>query len=117
MFPCCEVGWGVNNFVLRFSFEFCCPVWASGGAQSAADASFDVYDRYAVLFGDGVHLAPFSACSAPCAFIWVNNCIVVGVGYGVLDSPFVDSSEYAAAAAATVAYVADSFHDVAYRVD
>jgi hypothetical protein len=86
-------------------------------AESAADASFNVYDGYAILFGDGVHLAPFSACSAAYAFIWVNDGIVVGVGHGVLDAPFVDPSEYAAAAAATVAYVADSFHDIAYRVD
>jgi hypothetical protein len=43
--------------------------------------------------------------------------MVVGVGYGVLDAPFVDASEYAAAAAAAVADIADSLHDVANRVN
>ena len=64
MFPCFEVFWGVDDLAWGFAFELGCVVWAAGGAESAADASFCVNDGCAVLFGYGVYLASGSAGSA-----------------------------------------------------
>ena len=76
-----------------------------------------VYAGYVVLFGYCVYLASGSAGSAVEALGWVDCGRVVGVGYAVFYAPFVDASEYAAAAAAAVADVADAFHHVANGVD
>ena len=64
-----------------------------------------------------MHLAPFPAYSASYACIGIDSSVVVGMGHGFLDAPVIDSSEYAAAATAAVADVADPFHHVANSVN
>jgi hypothetical protein len=117
VFPLGKVFWRVDDFSLGFAFELCSVVWAAGYAQSAAYAFLFVDDCYVVLFGYCVYLAPGSAGSAVEALSCVDCGRVVGVGYTVFYAPFVDASEYAAAAAATVADVAYTFHHVADSVD
>jgi len=112
VFPLSEVFWWVDDFALGFAFELCGVVWAAGYAESAAYAFLFVYDRYVVLFGYCVYLASGSAGSAVEALSCVDCGCVVGVGYAVFYAPVVDASEYAAAAAAAVADVADSLHHV-----
>jgi len=117
VFPLGEVFWWVDDFVLGFAFELCGVVWAAGCAESAAYAFLFVYDCYVVLLGYCVYLASGCAGSAVEALGWVDCGGVVGVGYAVFYAPFVDASEYAAAAAAAVADVADSLHHVTDSVD
>ena len=117
MFPLGEIFWGVDDFVLRFAFELCGAVWAAGYAESAAYAFLLVYDRYVVLLGYCVHLASGSARSAVEALSCVDCGGVVGVGYAVFYAPFIDASEYAAAAAAAVADVADTLHHITNGVN
>ena len=117
MFPFGEVFWWVDDFFLGFALELCGVVWATCYAESAAYAFLFVYDCYVVLFGYCVYLASGSAGSAVEALGRVDCGGVVGVGYAVFYAPFVDASEYAAAAAAAVADVADTLHHITNGVN
>lgn len=117
MFPFGKVFWWVDDFALGFAFELGGVVWAAGCAESAAYAFLFVYDGYVVLLGYCVYLASGCAGSAVEALGWVDCGGVVGVGYAVFYAPVVDASEYAAAAAAAVADVADTLHHVTDSVN
>jgi hypothetical protein len=64
-----------------------------------------------------MHLASVSAGAASNAFVSVNLCEIVGICHRAFYSPIIDSSQYAAAATATVANVAHIFHNVADGMD
>jgi len=104
----------VDNFSVRLSQELGHTIWTSCRTQPTADALLRLDSSHAVFLRDRMHLASLYACPAAQTFVRVDDSVVVGVSYRVLDAPVSDSPEYATAATATVADVTESLHHIAY---
>jgi len=115
--PSRKVHWWMDDFALGFRLESCGACGTTRDTQTASDTSFTIHNRHPFLHRDSLHLTPIRADSASHALFGVDDRVVVGAGYRVLYAPFVDASEYAAAATAAVADVEDSLDYVAYGVD
>lgn len=101
---------------VRLALELCGIPGTSGDTQPAANTPLAVHHRHPILFSDGLDLASRETDFTSLTFLRINDRVVVGVGYRVLDAPIGDAPQDSTAATTTVTDVAEPLHDVAHRM-